>query len=132
MRRRKMKFLKVFAVMAVVVVLAGCASINTAGKSDLNGQKLTLDKKAKNIVHINADNWGLYFLWFPLLTGSTVNIGNIAILKDNVQISKVVALVTAKGKELGATNVVDLKSSRGSSGFLFNFKQVQVSGNAVK
>jgi hypothetical protein len=129
---RKMKVLKALAVMAVVVILAGCASVKTAGKADFNGRKLTMGKGVKDIAHINGDNWGLYFLWFPLITGSTEPVGEIVFLKDTVKLDKVVDIVTAKSKELGAKEIVDLQSNLSSFGFLFKIKDVQVSGNAVK
>ncbi len=123
--------MKAFAVMAVVVALAGCSSINTANKTDLNGQKLTLTK-AQDIKHVHGSSWGLYFLIWPLLTGSTDHVGNIAVLQDTVKVDKVVSMVTAEGKRLGAKNMVDMKSSRGGAGFIFYINEVQVSANAIK
>ena len=127
-----MKVLKVLAVMAAVVMLAGCASVKTAGKKDFNGRKLTMGKGVTDIAHVNGDNWGLYFLWFPLMTGSTDTVGEMVFFNDTVKLDKVVGIVTAKGKELGAKDVVDLQSNVSRFGLLFSFKNVQVSGNAVK
>ncbi len=133
-----MKILKAMAVMAVVVVLAGCASVQTASKADLNGRKLTMDNKAQDVAHINGNNWGFYFLKWGLISGSTENLGDMTFMKDTVRVDKVVDIVTNKSKSLGAKETVDLQSTCTSImlpfpiPFLFFIKEVQVSGNAVK
>ena len=133
-----MKKTMMVTAMAVIamVVLAGCASIQTA--KNFNGQKIDVDK-SQEVAHINADNWGFYFLWVPLIAGSTDNIGSAEFLgADTVKLDPVVVMLTKKSKTMGATRTVDLVSSVNSMmfplpfPFLFYIKEVQVSGNAVR
>ena len=115
-----------------MMFFVGCASIQTAQK--FNGQKIDLNA-AQEVAHINGDNWGIYCLWIPLFAGSTEKIGSVEFLgADNVKVGPVVDLVTAESKKMGATKTLDIQSSASSSYIppVFFFKEVQVSGNAVK
>lgn len=115
-----------------MVLLAGCASVQTAEK--FNGQKIDLNG-TQEVAHINGGNWGIYCLWIPLFAGSTEKVGSIEFLgNDNVKVGPVVDLVTAKSKEMKATKTLDLVSSTSSMYIfpVFFLKEVQVSGNAVK
>ncbi len=133
-----MKIFTMFAAAAVVAVLAGCASVETAGKLSLNGQKLTLSNQVQDVAHINGSNWGIYFLKWGLFSGSTEEIGSIAVLQDTVRLDKTVAMVTAKSKAIGGQRTVDMQSRVSSFmlplpiPFLFYFRQVEVSANSVK
>lgn len=119
--------------MASLFVVVGCASVQTAQK--LNDQKLTTGGDV-SIGNVNAENWGLYFLWIPLLSGDTEKMGSIAVMKDTVNTESVVSIATKKAKEMGATKSVDLNSSASSMmifpPFLIFYKAVQVSTNAIK
>jgi len=90
-----------------------------------------------NVAHINGDNWGVYLLWLPILTGDTAKPGSIAVMKDTVNVPSVVDMVTKKGKDHGATKVLDLVSSKSSIPVFWfiipivSLKFVEVSGNAV-
>lgn len=127
-----MKTIKTLAMVAVIALIAtGCASISTAKK--FNGEKLSTSQ-AQDVVHINGQNWGLYLLWIPILTGSTDNVGDMTFGKDTVNLEKVVDMTTAKAKEEGCTKFVDMGSSVGSAYIfpVFFLKSVQVSGNGLK
>ncbi len=119
------------------VLFAGCASVQVTERADLNGQRITSSGAA--VAHINAQNWGFYFLKWPLVTGSVEHPGMTSWFdEDSVNVPKTVALVTAKAKELGATKTEDLQSDRGSVmipfpfPFLFYMQSTNVSGNAVR
>ena len=119
------------------VLMAGCASVNTA--TSLNGQKLTTDG-AEVAAHINGSNWGIYFLpILPILTGDPETPGTGMMgFSDNVTVNDVVNMVTKKSSEMGASKTVDLTSHATSLWipipplFLTWYKEVEVSGNAVK
>ncbi|HOK04803.1 MAG TPA: hypothetical protein P5105_04395 [Victivallales bacterium] len=128
---KKMMF--VAACVAAVLAITGCASMQVA--TTLNDQKIASTEN--NVSHINGDNWGVYLLWLPILTGDTAKPGSIAVMKDTVNVPSVVDMVTKKGKEQGATKVLDLVSSRSSIPVFWfiipivSVKFVEVSGNAV-
>ena len=131
---KKITMLLVAALVAVA--MAGCASIQTASQKDFNGQNLT-QAQAQDVAQINANNWGLYFLWepyhMPIFTGSTTSIGSITAFEDNVTLPLVVNMATKKSKELGATKTVDMNSMVSSKLlFLFSVREVEVSTNAIK
>ena len=69
---------------AVVVVVSGCASVQVTELADLSGMKLT--QAEEPVAHINAQNWGFYFLSVPLITGSAENPGKIAFFSEAFQI----------------------------------------------
>ncbi len=124
---------KMFAAGAAVMVaaaLAGCSSMDTG--TSLNGEKLTLPDST-NVAHLNGNAWGVYFFGLPLFAGSTSYPGTCAIFKDTIQVDNIVSMITKKGKDLGATRVTDLQTSRSSTWFLlFSIKEIQGSGNAIK
>jgi len=128
---KKMMF--VAACVAAVLAITGCASMQVA--TTLNDQKIASTEN--NVSHINGDNWGVYLLWLPILTGDTAKPGSIAVMKDTVNVPSVVDMVTKKGKEQGATKVLDLVSSRSSIPVFWfiipivSVKFGEVSGNAV-
>ena len=124
-----LKKLIALCLMASLIALVGCSSINTT--QNLNGQKLTLGTE-ESIANINVDTWGLYFLWMPMITGDMEKIGSVAWFKDTVTLDNAVGVATKKAKELGATKSVDMTSSVVPGVFLFNVKEVQVSLNAIK
>lgn len=120
------------------VLFAGCATVQVTDRADLNGQRIN-SGSGTSIAHINAQNWGLYFLKWPLITGSAKNPGSISLLdEDSVNVPRTVFLVTAKAKELGATKTENLQSICGSTmipfpfPFLFYMKDTNVSGNAIR
>ncbi len=122
---------------AVVVVVSGCASVQVTELADLSGMKLTQTEEP--VAHINAQNWGFYFLSVPLITGSAENPGKIAFFsEDSVNVPKTVGVMTKKAKELNATKVTAISSDRSSMmiplpiPFLFYMKSTNVSGNAVR
>ncbi len=124
------------AVLAVAVV-SGCASVQVTEQADLSGMKLTPTEEP--IAHINAQNWGFYFLSVPLITGSAENPGKMAFFsEDSVTVPKTVNVLTKKAKELNATKVTAIASDRSSLmipipiPFLFYMKSTNASGNAVR
>ncbi|HPY91051.1 MAG TPA: hypothetical protein PLE92_01000 [Lentisphaeria bacterium] len=122
---------------AVVVIVSGCASTQVTELADLSGMKLTSAEEP--IAHINAQNWGFYFLSIPLITGSAENPGRIAFFsEDSVTVPKTVSVMTQKAKELNASKVTAISSDRSSLmipfpfPFLFYMRSTNVSGNAVR
>lgn len=122
---------------AALLGAAGCASVATGTR--LNDMGLT-DGPAQPIAHVNGDCWGIYlFYTVPLLTGDT-NRGDggfaaMTVFSDTCRVEPVVEMVTRVAKTRGATKVTDLQSSRSGFPIIFPFiwyKEVQVSGNAVK
>ncbi len=121
--------------VAVGALAAGCASVDVAQK--LNGQQLT--QSGTSIAHLNGSNWGIYWLKIiPIFTGSTDHPGQQLAFKDTVRLDTVVDMTTASSKALGATKTTDLQSHETSvlvfplPPFLFWYKAVEVSGNAIK
>lgn len=132
---------KMFVLLAVftvaLVFTAGCASVQVTQPADLGGMKLSAADQP--IAHINAQNWGLYFLSVPLITGSAVKPGSIAwFSEDSVNVPKTVGVLTQAAKDVQASKVTDVTSDRSSMmlpfpiPFLFYFRSTNVSGNAVK
>ena len=134
-----MKKTMLFLSAALTAILfAGCASVQVTERADLNGQRIT-NGGGTSIAHINAQNWGFYFLKWPIATGSVEHPGMTSWFgEDSGNVPKTVALVTAKAKELGATKTEGLQSDRGSTmipfpfPFLFYMQSTNVSGNAVR
>ena len=126
------KMVLFLAVAAVAVVISGCASIVTTDK--LNNQ--TLCPGEKNVAHVNTSNWGIYVLSIPILTGSSDDVGSIAIMKDTVNVPTAVDMATKKAHDLGATKTTDLTSHYSNFWiaplFVVFIRSVEVSGNAVK
>lgn len=129
-----MKKIAMFAMaLAVVAMLTGCcAKLSCASKEKtLNGEKLTTTT-AKDHCHLNGTNWGLYFFCWPICAGDTNNPGNSSKwFEDTVTLENVVSMVTKKAKDLGATKTVDMTSSVSYHPVFFNFKEINVSANAV-
>ena len=131
-----MKKCLLVALTAAAVMFAGCASMEVTQDPNLNGQKLAA--AGTTVAHITADNWGLYFLWIPLITGGTDNPGTIVFSQDTVNSNSVISMVTKKSKELGGTASQDLWSVKNSMmlpfpiPFLFYLKSVNVSANVIK
>jgi len=128
----KARIMCLVAVLAIACV-AGCASVDTGKK--LNGLALASD--GKEIAHVNAQSWGIYFLpIFPLITGNTSSTsGGMAFLMDTCRVEPVVDMATRAGKEMGASRMDDLQSDVTSFSvipMLIWYKSVQVSGNAIK
>lgn len=127
--------LAVFA--AVLVFTAGCASVQVTQPTDLGGMKLAASDQT--IAHINAQNWGLYLLSIPLITGSATKPGSIAwFSEDSVNVPQTVNILTQAAKDVNASKVIDVTSDRSSLTlpvpipFLFSIKSTNVSGNAVR
>ncbi|MCX7765853.1 MAG: hypothetical protein N2246_04000, partial [Candidatus Sumerlaeia bacterium] len=93
----------------------------------------------------NAQNWGIYLLSIPIITGNTkkefslsekgVTLGS-AFFKDTVNLDCVAAMLTKAAKDDGATMVTDMKSSRRSMWIapllVFFIKSNEISANGVK
>ena len=127
------KKLIALCLMASLLAVVGCASVQTAQK--LNDQKLTTGGEV-SIGNVNASNWGLYCLSIPLISGDADNIGTVAFMKDTVNTESVVSIATKKAKDMGASKSVDLNSYTSSfwimPTFVLFIRSVQVSTNAVK
>ena len=117
--------------LAVAAVLfAGCVSVETVKGADLNKQSIA--NTGTTIAHVNVQNWGIYLFTIPLFSGSTDTVGDIAVLKDTVNPQAVVPVVTAEGKKLGGSKVLDLASQYSEYGFIFVSRSINVSGNVVR
>ncbi|MDD3154233.1 MAG: hypothetical protein PHS41_05145 [Victivallaceae bacterium] len=126
----KSKFVILAAVVTLGALLSGCAGMNIAGKKHLNGEGISAS--GQPIAHVSADNWGLYFFYFPLLTGSTDNPGTVAVLEDTVAVKPMMQMVSKKAKQLGASQMLDTVTFHGTPGWFFYFKSISVSTNAVR
>lgn len=131
-----MKSLVSVIIIAITLLTVGCASVQIAEKDLLNGQKLS---SGEPIAHINAQNWGFYFLKWPLLTGSVEKPGSMAFFsEDSVNVPQTVRLLTKTAQDLKASSTTDIQSSRSSMmipipfPFLFYMQSTNVSGNANK
>jgi len=131
--------MKIFAtaiITATIMLATGCASVQVAKKDLLNGQKLS---SGEPIAHINAQNWGFYFLKWPLVTGSVEKPGTISFFaEDSVNVPQTVRLLTKTAQDLNASSTTDIQSTRSSMmipipiPFLFYMQSTNVSGNANK
>lgn len=134
MGEKTMKKLVLFAVFIVgLVLIQGCASTQVA--KDLNDEKIATT--GTNVAHVYGNNWGLYCLSIPMITGSTEKPGSVSWFSDDsVNVSSVVKMVTAKTKALGATSTLDIKSNTSSfwifPTFVLFIRTVEVSGNGIK
>ncbi|MBQ4336221.1 MAG: hypothetical protein IJC34_03440 [Lentisphaeria bacterium] len=130
------KLMLMCALVGVAALFAGCSSLQAVGTSKLSGQSLT--QSGNTVAHISATTAGYYFLWIPLFVGSEKAPGSIAVLnEDTANVTAATRMVTRKAQELGATRVIDLVSTKTSSGtgpipLLFYWKTATVSGNAVR
>lgn len=119
------------------MMLTGCSSVQSAGTKDLNNLPLT--DSGTTVAHVSGHAAGFYFLWFPLITGSTQTPGNITFCgEDSCNVTAVTKMVTAKSKSLGGAKTLDLVSSSESTRllfplpFLFAWKSATVSGNSIR
>ena len=119
----------VLCLMASLLVLVGCASVQTAQK--LNDQKLTTGSE-QSITNINVNNWGFFIFYLPIASGDLENIGSVKWFRDTLSSESVIEVATKKAKDMGATKSVDMVSMVTPVYFIFGVKQVQVSLNAVK
>lgn len=130
-----MRKLSIFAASAVAMSLfAGCASVNLqkAQNNGLSGEEL--NTSGTTVAHVHASNWGLYLFMIPLLTGSTEKPGelDIQVLKDTVTADNVVKMVTAQSKKMGGKKVLNMVSYHNANGWMFYFRDFQMSANIVK
>ncbi len=123
---------------AMLLLFSGCAQLQVAYTNEqLNNQKLA--PSGTRFAHINGQNWGLYFIKWPMVTGSVRKPGSVSWFKENsVNVPAVTGMVTAESRRLGATATLDLTSQYESNmtllpiPFLFYIRSVNVSGNAVR
>lgn len=119
-----------FIAAAAMAVMTGCSVVEKADPAAFNGQKVTT--AGTPVCHISACTTGLYFLWFPLITGSDTNPGFPTLLKDTVNPNCLSEMITSRSNEAGGKQVVDLVTRSSSSGFLFSIRTAHASGTAVK
>jgi len=134
----KLKHLSMLlALGAAAVFAAGCSSVQKVSGGDLNGQSLTA--AGTSVAHINVSNTGFYFLKYPLITGSSSAPGSVSFFDENsVKVEEATNMLTKESAASGATKTVDIVSTASSAmvpipiPFLFFFRTVNVSGNAIK
>ncbi len=124
------KIMFLLSVAAFGLLFAGCASVEVVPNKNLNSEKISLS--GAPIAHLNAQNWGIYLFSIPLLTGSTDSPGSIAVVTDTVNAESMIPVITAKSKELTATQMLDLASQYSNFGFIFYCRSINISGNSVK
>ena len=117
------------AAMAAVI-LTGCSALEVASQNDFGACRVTTS--GQNVGHVSVTAHGLYLLWIPLITGSVDQFGVPCLITDTANPSTLVEAVTKKGKALGGTKVIDLVTTSGSSGFIFNYKTASASGTVIK
>ena len=132
-----MKKIALMAAMACAGLLfAGCSSLQVADAGTFNNQAISTS--GTGVAHISAYTSGLYFLWVPILTGSIEAPGTITFNQDTCNVSAVADMVTGKSRALRAGKTIDLVSNSSSTmlpgpiPFLFYWKSVTVSGNAIR
>lgn len=124
------KIMFLLSVAAFGLLFAGCASVEVVPNKNLNSEKISLS--GAPIAHLNAQNWGIYLFTIPLLTGSTEAPGSISVFNDTVNAESMIPVITAKSKELTATQTLDLASQYSVFGLIFYARSINISGNAVK
>lgn len=124
------KIMFLLSVAAVGLLFAGCASVEAVQNPNLNGENISLS--GTPVAHLNAQNWGIYLFSIPLLTGSTDAVGSIAVLQDTVNVDSMIPVITAKSKELKASQTLDLASQYSVGGFIFYSRSINISANAAK
>lgn len=131
----KMNLKRILFIISIGLLISACSSIEV-GK-EFSGREVTVTHD-KSIAHINANNYGYYlFSIIPVWTGNVEGERKGSkFFKNNVTIDEVVNMVTKKSSELGANRIISLESTKtltgGFSFWIIWFKQVQVSGTAVK
>ena len=126
------KFFMMAMAAALAVVLTACSSIMHG--TTVHGMKLSDSDVTTVPVHLNGEIWGIYlFGLLPLMAGSSTSPGSSTVFKDTVRVDNAVSMLTKRAKEMDANRVNDLTTYRSSMWFfLFSYKAVQVSGNALK
>ena len=124
------KTLLLMLAVASAIVFTGCASVSVTTPDRLNGENLSY--RGNTVAHLHAENWGLYLFMIPLLSGSTDSPGQIAVLKDTVNVDSTMKILTAKAKDIGAKQTLNIVSNTTTIPFFFGIKSVQISANAIK
>ncbi len=115
--------------VAALFAVTGCSSVQVANPGDFNGQELVSSGDA--IGHVAATTHGVYFLKWPLITGSGDSIGMPCLLTDTVNPNYLAELVTREAKSMGGKEVIDLTTSSSGSGFLVKYKYASASATVV-
>ncbi len=103
------KILAVALVVALVAALTGCARLYET--DNFNGLDLTAEGRTGT--HYAASNWGIYFLWYPLLTGNPEkhdSLINVTFLNDTVNLDTVADMVSSAAAGDGYTALEDTGS----------------------
>ncbi len=130
-----MKYFLFCCLMTITaLVLASCTNVEV--NRDFKGLWLE-DANQKPVANIHDEIYGYYlFNVFPVFTGSANSEGGMNMFQDTVKVENAVALLTKTASGLGATKVTNLTSRTANSGlntlWIFWYKDVQVSGNAIK
>jgi len=128
------KYILLSLLSLITIVFSGCAVVKT-GKN-YNKQEIALNNP-QPIATIYGNNYGYYlFSFFPIVTGNPANSNEWIWFSDKANVGTVTDMVTKKASELGATKTIDMESRVDFTGRMFfwiiYYKNVQVSGNAVK
>jgi hypothetical protein len=125
-------------VLAVLILLSGCATLTVVPAERMSEQRLT--PAAEPVGHIYAANWGVYlFKYLPLFTGSLSRPGVPrwpALFSDQVQIDLLVQKVSEESKKQGGMVLTDLRTRDRSYWMqwtlIFWLNEFEVSANASK
>jgi len=132
--RKQMKSIFIILALSSLAALTSCSTVER-GKN-LNGQSLE-DAPSQSIAHVNADIFGYYlFNTVPLITGDPKNPFSTKIFVNTVKPETVISMLTNESKKLGASKTTDIKVEMEETGamtlWIFWYKDVQASGNAIK
>ena len=96
--KRENAMKQILCSILVLCLFTGCASVDTAGPSKMNGMKLD---DTSNFAHVNARTWGLnFFPQYPVLYPS----------EGKVNIQTTTQLLTNKARDIGADTITDIES----------------------
>ncbi len=123
------KFFLIAASGVALTLFCGCSSVQVA--EHFNNRRITTTSN-KDLAHVSASNSGLYFLIFPIMTGSESILGLPSFFHDNVNSDGVSRMVAAKAKKLGGGGLVDLHTQSSSVGLLFVWRTANGSGNVIR
>lgn len=133
---KKSEYFLVAISAVLIIVLAGCA--HTHSSKSFNGQ-LTEVTDDKPVAHIHADIFGYYlFNKYPIVVGNPYSKWGFSLFTDTVTTEDCVYMLTQRAEEMNADKVTNIKTNIENTGavgycfWIFWYKDVQASGNAVK
>ncbi|WP_176014153.1 hypothetical protein [Victivallis sp. Marseille-Q1083] len=125
--------LPLLAAVSLLGIATGCSSVESASSFNALGVAAT---PTQAISHLNSTIYGYYFFGIPILTGSVGRSNSCAIFTDTVTLDKALLQMNKVARAQGASKVINLSSRMDSNWvwytLLFSYREVQISGTAVK